>query len=495
MLERSFTRRLALLLPLAATLAAGDPPRMSPEARPVEHAEDVFRPDPSYEEKPYDPAAQEAIYGGKREVVAPRPLIEWGRPLYDRGPFDPSGTWLGEKNPTAQHFMAYGDLRAAAAWNDDGVPVGGETEQSTVAVRLNLELDWKLTATERFHVFVRPFDEDGQFLRYDLGGKNEGFEESFDFDVETAFFEGELGPIVAGLTGEENAIDLPFAVGLVPLLTQNGTWLLDAFTGFAFTLPAKSSRRLDVSNFDLTFFAGFDRVTTAAVAGDDGSSLYGFAGFAEAGEGYWEFGYGFLDADDSDLSYHNATVAFSRRYGGKLSNSVRLVGNFGQPGQGGIKTADGLLVLVESSFITSKPQTFVPYLNLFAGFDTPQALARAAGTGGVLANTGINFESDGLTGFPTLDDSGHDAWGGAFGLQNLFNLDRQLVFEVAAVAFTGDREALGHQVALGARYQQPISSAWIVRADLMHAWRDGGALPPGVDDSFFGARLEIRRKF
>ena len=161
---------------------------------------------------------------------------------------------------------------------------------------------------------------------------------------------------------------------------------------------------------DLTFFAGFDKVTTAAVPGDHDARLYGVAGFFDALKGYVEVGYGYLDADVNDLSYHNVTAAFSRRYGGLVSNSVRLIGNFGQ--SAAVKTADGLLVLVENSLITSKPLTLVPYLNLFAGFDSPQSLARAAGTGGVLTNTGIDFETDGLTGYPTLDASGHDPMAG-----------------------------------------------------------------------------------
>ena len=46
---------------------------------------------------------------------------------------------------------------------------------------------------------------------------------------------------------------------------------------------------------------------------------------------------------------------------------------------------------------------------------------------------------------------------------------------------------LGSQYALGARYQHPISNAWIVRLDAMHGWREG------LKD-VYGARVEIRRK-
>ena len=48
--------------------------------------------------------------------------------------------------------------------------------------------------------------------------------------------------------------------------------------------------------------------------------------------------------------------------------------------------------------------------------------------------------------------------------------------------------ALGSEYALGARYQHPISNAWLVRLDAMRGWRQG-------QKDVYGARVEIRRKF
>lgn len=476
-------------------------PEMSPEARilgdpnhPDPPAAGSFAPDPSYQAEPYDAQAQLDIYGGKRLNKTANPPIELGRRLYDRGAYEPRPTWLGAKNPIAFHLMAYGDLRVAAATYDNGVPApDGKREQSVVASRLNLDMDLALTATERIHAFARPLDKNGSFTRYQIsGGADDDFVDEFDFDLDTLFFEGDLGAISQGLTGKTNAYDLPIAFGRVPLFTQNGIWLDDAVDGVAFGIAARNSPALDVSNFDLTFFAGFNQVTTAAVAdSNDRAKVFGLAGFADARKGYVELGYGYLDADQGDLSYHNVTAAFTRRYGGRVANSVRLIGNFGQSAT--TKTADGVLVLVESSLVPRRPwnaipspANVVPYFNLFAGFDRPQPLARAADSGGVLKNTGINFESDGLTGYPTLDALAQDSYGGALGLEYLFELDRQIVVEAAVVQRMGD-SALGSQYALGARYQHKISNAWIVRLDAMRGWREG------LED-VYGARLEIRRK-
>ena len=104
-----------------------------------------------------------------------------------------------------------------------------------------------------------------------------------------------------------------------------------------------------------------------------------------------------------------------------------------------------------------------------------------------MGNTGINFQTDGLTGFPALDAAGHDSYGGALGVEYLFELQRQIVFEGAAVERMRNNP-LGAQYAFGASYQQPINNAWIVRVDGMRGWIEK------LRD-IYGVRLELRRKF
>ncbi|HEY0143324.1 MAG TPA: hypothetical protein VGF48_20695 [Thermoanaerobaculia bacterium] len=478
----------------AAPRAVADdqhPPEMSPEAKLLteEPPREWFGPDPTYENEPYDAAAQLAIYGGKHTNKTAQMPVEQGIRLYDRGAYTPRPTFLGVRNPINSHFMAYGDLRMGGAYYDNGTaPPGGDSEQGALAVRLNLDMDFALTATERVHAFVRPFDSGASFTRFQFGDGDNEFVEELDFKLETLFFEGDVNAIREGFTGRKTTFDLPIAFGRVPLFTQNGIWLNDAFDGIAMGITARSSPRFDISNMDFTFFAGFDKVTTDA-APDDNSKVFGMAGFADLLKGYAEYGYGYVRADNDDRSYHNVTAAFTRRYRPTstigLSNSVRLIGNFGQ--QGAVKTADGFLLLVENSFHRSDPGFLVPYANFFAGFDSPQSLARAAGTGGVLNNTGINFESDGLTGYPTLDGRANDSYGVAVGLEKLWGISRQVVVE-GAVVQRMNSGPIGNQYALGVRFQQPINNAWIFRADAMHGWRQG------LED-VFGVRVELRRKF
>ena len=113
--------------------------------------------------------------------------------------------------------------------------------------------------------------------------------------------------------------------------------------------------------------------------------------------------------------------------------------------------------------------------------------------GGVLKNVGLNFETDGLTGFPKLEDTGNNTYGGAIGIEYLFALNKQIVVEVATVQTIGNenkinRIAKGDQYALGARYQMPLNNAWIFRTDAIAAALEN--VP-----NLYGVRFELRWKF
>jgi hypothetical protein len=479
-------------------LAAAAEPEMSPGVERVPFDPKVFRPDPAYTDKPYEPERQIEIYGGKRNVDEPRPIIELGRPLYREGPLPGGYNLAGRKNLVNPSLQVYGDWRTAIAYNDNGA-----TETGQIATRLNLDVDLALTSTERIHALFRPLDQNGEFSRYEFFGNDRKQGKGIlDGNVDTLFFEGDLGNIFAGLSDRYQSFDLPFAAGLMPLIFQNGVWADDAISGFAFAIPARHSSLLGISNMDISFFAGFDKVSTPAIKDDRNKfadhnvRVYGAALFIEANGGYWEAGLGRVDGEGSfsDLSYNSATVAFTRRYGGWLSNSLRGVWTFGQDRlRNQQQNADGFILLMENSLITAKPLTLVPYLNLFAGFDRPQSLIRDAGAGGILKNTGILFETDGLTNFPKLDDTGQNTYGGAIGLQYLFNLDQQLVFEAAALRpFEGDlepgRPARAQQFGAGVRYQVPLTKSVIFRADAILAHRE-------KDANLAGVRSEIRFKF
>ena len=184
---------------------------------------------------------------------------------------------------------------------------------------------------------------------------------------------------------------------------------------------------------------------------------------------------------------HFVTAAYTRRYANTLSNSTRVFGNFGNG-----EKDEGVAIISENSLISGLPSTLIPYANFFVGFGNPQPLVDGNGAG-ILKNVGINFETDALTGYPKLNDTGSNAYGGAIGLQYLFNLDQQLVFEIATVQPFGDPIAgigvASPQYGFGVRYQIPINRAWLFRADATYQ------IVEGADKDTFGFRVEVRRKF
>jgi hypothetical protein len=450
--------------------------------------DDLFRPDPQYQ-KEYEHEEQLEIYGGKFAVDPPRPPIEIGREQYTSGAYAPSGTLLGEKNPLLPGLAVYGDWRTAIAYNGNN---GKDIAQ--VATRLNIDVDFKITGTERIHAFFTPIQRNNQFTRFEFGGGDGNGELIFEDDLapQTLFFEGDLGALMTGFTGEEQSYDLPFTVGLFPLFLQNGIWANDAILGGAFSLPAKNSAALGLSNFDITFFAAFDDVDNPGLLGPDGknnnlANLYGVTAFIDAFDGYIETGYGVIDAQGAqDGTTHFLTAAYTRRYNNWISNSTRVFANFGNDPDG---DSDGVAIISENSLVTSLPSTLLPYANFFVGFGKPQPLVDGFNAG-ILKNVGINFETDALTGYPRLDDTGSNAFGGAIGLQYLFNLDQQIVVEVATVQpFENDGVGAERaQYAVGMRYQIPLDRAWLFRADATYQVLDG------AEDNF-GLRAELRRKF
>ncbi len=479
------------------------PRKMDPSAAQTTFARGEFRSDPTYADNAYDPAAQYEIYGGKHAMSIPRPLLELGYPLYSAGAFGPGHGWLGDKNLTRPQFLAYGDLRLAYGDNQDMLKgTDKQIERSLFVARLNLDLDLKLTGTERFHVLLRPLEDDGMFSRIQYKGAmtDDGKEKEFESSADpiTAYFEGDLGQIWQGISGDYNHHDIPVAAGLVPLLFQNGVWLDDAFDGLALTLPARNSPTLGISNYDITVFAGFDEVTSAALKTDGkfeqhNGKVYGVASFFERKTWYYEFDYGYLQDDNKlaafDRSYHNISAAATHRFGAWLSHSTRVVYNVGQDeGPNGFHTADGVAVILENSFMTRRPYTLLPYLNLFYGDKQPQSLARDPGAGGLLKNVGLNFETDNLTGFPKLDDTAANAYGGALGLEYLFALNRQIVFEVAGLDRHSESKAAGAEYAAGLRFQQPFARQWIFRVDGIIGDREEGR-------DLWGVRAELRCKF
>jgi hypothetical protein len=269
----------------------------------------------------YDPRQELAVYRGKYAVPVQRPWVEFWRPFYGPGIYPPASDLLGKTNLLFPHFYVYGDYRTAV-----GVNRNQAGDARSWAHRLNLDMDLRLTATERIHGFMGPLDKNNQFTRLDFTD-DVRFETVTDAKFDTLFFEGDAGAITGGLTGIDSPFDLPFTFGLVPLLYQNGIWMEDAVLGAAFAIPARNSPALRWSNYDATFFVAGDQITSDAFRGSNSAAeAMGTAWFIEAYDGYIELDYAYVHDDvGRQRSYNNFAVAYTRRYWWRLYKSVRFI--------------------------------------------------------------------------------------------------------------------------------------------------------------------------
>lgn len=429
------------------------------------------------------------VYDGKFPVPVQEPWIQWGERFYGTGMTREGGLLFSPTNLTHSKLYVYGDFRLGVGGGRNAVD-----NFANVASRLNLDIDWAWTSTERFHAFLGPLNRANQFSQVDFTNGDVELDAIFNPNLVTGFFEGDLGYMFGGLTNTPAEFDLPIAAGLMPLFHQNGIWMDDAVTGIALARNSRHSRPLNWSNYDATVFVVFDQLNSPAFGADaNAAQALGTAWFIEAYGGYIETGYAYLhDREELGRSYHNATLAYTRRYFDRIGNSIRVIINSGQDLPEADRTADGGVLILENNWITATPLTLVPYWNAFYGWGRPQSVARNALAGGVLRNIGINFETDGLNGYPTLDDTAINTYGGAVGVNLLgANLDRQLVLEAAMVQGYGLQSARvtqGDQFGFGTRYQHNLSHRTLLRLDAMIGIRRG-------ESDLHGIRCEWRYKF
>ncbi|MGQ0699003.1 MAG: serine/threonine-protein kinase [Panacagrimonas sp.] len=260
-------------------------------------------------------------------------------------------------------------------------------------------------------------------------------------------------------------------------------------TGVSIGTPARNSPSLDIANYDITFFAGFDEVTSAALKTDGkfeqhSATMYGLASFVERKGAYYEFDYGYLQDDNDDApfdrSYHNVSFAASKRFGAFMSHSTRVVHNFGQDaGPGGVRTADGTALILENSFMTRLPYTLLPYLNLFYGDESPQSLARDPGGWRPAEKRGPQLRDRQPHGFPETGRHrrqrlGRRPWP-AIPVQPRSPGRARSGRPGPARRSQGTRCRMGG----GLRFQQPFARQWIFRVDAIAGDREEGRRPVG----------------
>jgi hypothetical protein len=419
----------------------------------------------------------------------PKPIVELGEPFLGTGTLDP-----GFELPTGAvwqpSLLVFGTLRTAVqSFGSGGARV------SEWANRLDLFVNLQLSGSERLVLGLRPLDQDGRFTSYvfdsDLPGAGDGFEDEFNGEITSLFFEGDFGEIFPNLSRDDfSATDIGFSVGRQPLLFQEGLLIDDSIDGIGLTRNTLQPK--NTSNFRSTFFWGWNEVGRSngvANPEDDSAQLFGLLTSTDVRLSTVDADLVYVSSDAGDL-LAGGISAVQRL--GKASTSFRLLVSSALGDETALAT-DGVLLFSEISWTPQHSHDLV-YLNSFWAFDEFSSAARGPSAGGPLGRAGINFAAVGLgSQGAALSARARDVAGAAIGYQRFFaGTRRQLIVELAGRVGTAD--AVADSYAATARYQAAFGRRFVFVVDGFLGSRQ--AVAPGArDQNLSGGRVELVLKF
>lgn len=335
----------------------------------------------------------------------------------------------------------------------------GERE-TEIANRLDLFVNLQLTGTEKILLGLRTTDNNrpDRFTRYTFEGSNEGFNDEFDFNIETLFFEGDLGSLFPNFDREgQKPIDLGFTVGRQPVIFQEGIIINDTIDAVGFVrnnIPFPGT-----SNLRISAMYGWNRLDRNDFdrPGND-SNMFGL--FIAADTHLSTLNYDMIYVDDNsngDGLYFGVSAIQRLPWLYGISTAFRVNTSIALEDEiEGNVVGDGTLITTELSKTVTGSDDIV-YFNSFLGIGNYTQAGREAIVGGPLANTGILFASPNLSTYgaeidPFTSDS---VVGGAIGYQAFWDDKRRnLILEMA-----GRHDLSGNgsdSLGFGAQLQQAI---------------------------------------
>lgn len=382
-------------------------------------------------------------------------------------------------------LWSYAIFRSTLQTFDNGTP--GTQRETEWANRLDLFINLQLTGTEKILLGLRTVDGNNprKFTRYTFDGRNEGFNDHFDVDIDALFFEGDLGSFIPNL---DNAgikpIDYGFTIGRQRITFQEGMLINDVID--AVGLVRNNIVFPGTSNLRISAMWGWNRIDRNDDQRNPNNNLFGV--FVAADTHVSTFNLDMIYIDDSKnadglyvgfsaiqriLALDNLSTAFRINSSFALDRSVpgNVVGN-------------GTLISLELSK-TPHGSDDIVYFNSFIGIGNFTQAGREQIVGGPLANMGILFASPSLSTYVSeLNPFTDNVVGAALGYQAFFDHKRRnLILEVAGRHDYDDDgfDQLGFgfqlQQAIGRRVQLQFEGFYTINEDR----RDGA-----------GARAEIQ---
>ncbi len=410
--------------------------------------------------------------------VRPQPIVELGNPFLQPGLIDP-GTRTATGATVQPSFMLFGNLRSGVSY----VHEGGEDTVSDQANRLDLFGNLQLTGTERILVGVRPLDDYDEYYGRSFRPEDEG-NHATDWDLESLFFEGELGEVFPGLDPDDSdALDYGVSIGLQPVTLQGGLLMEDNLTLVSVT--RNSIRPAGSSNLRLTGLFGWRDVNRGDNRRDGSAKTVGFLAERDTRARTLEVDVLGVTGDARYGDSYHVGVGSTQRIG-HLNTTFRVASSLAQHDDSP-QAADGTVLFSEVSW-TPHGTDDNHYVNTFLAIDEFTSASRREDAGGPLGRAGILFAAPGLgaVGAP-LSNAAEDVVGGAWGYQRFLDGGRKQVITELGVRKDTDGADDG-AVGVGARYQQAVGQRSIFQVDLFGGYRERA-------HGFAGARCEWQVKF
>lgn len=291
------------LPPIFSELKDGEFPSLPPHPHPMGHAsllpieEELWRHGGAHLYEPEGDRRNWPQHNTKQhfEVLrlpedwrAPQPLTAFqdflgADPIHDRPSLRFAGGYSCEPR-----FVGHGSYCLFGfALEENGA------RQDVAGHQLTVDLDLRLTGTERFHVQYRPFGRENSGGSYFQFSDPEGYVNNSTGVPDRFWFEGELHSMLSGFANPFWVLDYHITIGRIPFALQNGLLMDDEFFG---VVVNKNNAYLGpLSNLNMQLIYGFNDV---GVFPQDGK-LYGINVSADHHHRFWEASYALLKSDGS----------------------------------------------------------------------------------------------------------------------------------------------------------------------------------------------------
>ena len=409
----------------------------------------------------------------------PKLFGEIGDPFLDTGKLD-KGFEVPLLGAIWQpRLWVYYIYRTALQTFDNGV-AQRETEWSN---RLDLYANLQLTGTEKLFLGLRPLDNNvpNRFTRYTFSGANEDFNNELNLDVETLFFEGDLGSLIPALDRKGiTPLDFGFTIGRQPFNFQEGILINDTVDAVGFirnniVFPGTSNLRIS----GLWGWHRLDRNDTR-----DGSDpqMFGLFVAADTHKSTFNFDMVYVDDDLADGDALNVGLSAIQRFG-LLGTAFRINSSNAFDNDLTNTAADGILVSAEFSWHPPSADDII-YVNPFYSWKNYTQAGREPILGGPLASLGILFASPNLSTYGAeINPFTEDVAGAAIGYQAFWdNNRRNLILEIAGRKDTDEGD---DAIGFGFQLQQAFGSRFQVQLEAFYTVQERR-------DDAIGARVELQ---